>query len=133
MKYLGIDFGIKKIGLAYSDDNGILAFPFLILKNKKEIEKEIISILIEKKIENIVIGESVNQKGNLNDISKYIKEFVLNLERELEKNKINCNILFEKEWFSTIEARRYNNKKDIDHSAAAIILQRYLDKKNNDR
>ena len=46
---------------------------------------------------------------------------------KLENKELN--IFFEKEWLSTVEARRYDDRKDADDSAAAIILQRFLDKK----
>ncbi len=131
-KYLGIDYGEKKIGLATSDENGKFAFPFSILQNSKNKEKReeiinsIFKILKEKKIQNIVIGESLNLKGEENKLMKSIKEFAKELEI-----KTSSKVYFEKEWFSTLEARRFNDRKNADDSAAAIILQRFLDKINN--
>ncbi|MEA4910823.1 putative pre-16S rRNA nuclease [bioreactor metagenome] len=125
-KYLGIDYGSKKIGLATSDEEGKFAFPFSIIsnKNKEEAFQKILNVLKERKIENIVIGESLNLKGEENKILKETKDFAEKLEKE------NFKIFFEKEWLSTIEARRFDDRKDADDSAAAIILQRFLDKSN---
>ena len=131
MKYLGIDYGSKRIGLAISDEEARLAFPFKIIKNEnnknnEKLLKEIQNILKEKNIKNIVIGESLNGSGDLNKISKDIKTFA----SDLEKQNLDLEILFEKEWYSTVEARRLDNRKETDDSAAAIILQRYLDRIN---
>ena len=127
MRYLGIDYGSKKIGLAVSDEGGSFAFPFLIFSNisKENSIDKILKIIKDKKIERLVIGESLNLKGEENKILKDVKLFVEKL-----KEKIDMDIYFEKEWLSTIEARRYQDRKDADDSAAAIILQRFLDKEN---
>ncbi len=127
MKYLGLDYGSKKIGIAISDEMGMLAFPFKIILNKKKEDslEEILKIITDGDIQNVVMGESTNQKGEANKILEESKSFAKNLE---EKSK--CKIYFEKEWFSTVEARRYDDRHDADDSAAAIILQRFLDKES---
>lgn len=129
MRYLCIDYGLKKIGIAISDEEGKFAFPLSIIQNKKKEDplKEILNILKEKNIINVVVGESLNLKGEANEILKEAKIFSSNLKKE--NNELN--IYFEKEWLSTVEARRYDDRKDADDSAAAIILQRFLDKKLN--
>lgn len=125
MRYLGIDYGSKKIGLAISDEEGKFAFPFSIIQNKNKVEslEKIISVIRDKGIHSIVVGESVNLKGENNPILIDTLEFVDNL-----KKIIDIKINFEKEWLSTLEARRYDDRRDADDSAAAIILQRFLDK-----
>jgi putative Holliday junction resolvase len=125
MRYLGIDYGAKKIGLAVSDEGGSFAFPFLIFSNisKENSVDKILKIIEEKKIESLVIGESLNLKGGENKILKDAKSF-----SEKLKEKTNLEVYFEKEWLSTIEARRFQDRHDADDSAAAIILQRFLDK-----
>lgn len=129
MKYLCIDYGSKKIGLAISDDGGEFAFPFSIIQNKNKDEsiQKIVEILKEKNIRDIVIGESLNFKGEENKILSEAKDFIKTLKESFPEQ---VNIYFEKEWLSTVEARRYNDRKNADDSAAAIILQRFLDKEN---
>ncbi len=126
-KYLAIDYGSKKIGLAKSDENGEFAFPYKIIlnKDKENSLKEILEIIDKEKIDKIIFGESVNLKGEKNNIWEEMKDFV-----DLLSLKINIEINFEKEWLSTVEARRFQDRKDADDSAAAIILQRYLDRVN---
>ena len=125
MRFLGIDYGSKKIGLAISDEEAGFAFPFSILKNisKEDLVEKISEIIKEKNIEGVVMGESLNLKGEENKILKDAKHFA-----EMLKERTGLEISFEKEWLSTLEARRFQDRHDADDSAAAIILQRFLDK-----
>lgn len=127
MKYLAIDYGKKYIGLAVSDDMGLLAFPLDVYENNKDILNTIKKICQDKEIQNIVIGDSVDQDGVKNNIAKDAQNF-----SEILKNEINLNIYFEKEQFTSAHARHSGNDKKgrIDASAAALILQRFLDRLN---
>lgn len=139
MRYLGIDYGHKKVGLALSDEEGKLAFPFKIIPNDLELTDCVHNICGEENITAIVLGESHDLSGKPNKIMGSIEEFKRNLEAELD-----LPIYFEKEFMTSMFARggerkeRNNarkNKKEkggnIDDSAAALILQRFLDRKNN--
>ncbi len=126
MKYLGIDFGTKKLGLANSDDDNRLAFPVMILANDKDMMDSLIEIVAAYKITDIVMGESIDNKGIPNPVAKTARSFANSLELKLNK----VNFYFEKEWYSSVEARRVDGERDVDDRAAAIILQRYLDRKN---
>ena len=145
MKYLGIDFGTKKVGVANSDDDGRLAFPMMICPNDKTLMTDIIEIIRSMRIEVIVIGESLDGNGKPNPVARLTREFAIDLENEigdlherLAQNKNNSKlshladikIVFEKEWYSSVEARRIDGEKNVDDRAAAIILQRYLDRVN---
>jgi putative Holliday junction resolvase len=128
MKYLGIDFGTKKVGFAQSDDDGRLAFPLMIAPNDGSLIKDTLELIREMKFTTVVIGESVDGSGKLNPVAKEARKFAMLLE-----DLIDIKIVFEKEWFSTIEARKQPGKEgnhDVDDQAAAITLQRYLDKVN---
>lgn len=131
-KFLGLDFGSKRIGIAISDDDGKIAFPKTILNNDKKLFGNLGKIIKLEKISEIVLGESLNYKGEKNEIMKEIEKFKSKLEE-----KFNLPIYFEQEFLSSFQAR--NEKKStmkqlnnetmkIDDSAAAIILQSYLDK-----
>jgi putative holliday junction resolvase len=128
MKYLGIDFGSKKVGFAQSDDDARLAFPLMIAANDKSLLPDTLELIRELKINCVVIGESVDQKGKPNAIAKEARAFGAKIE-----NSLDVQIVFEKEWYSTLEARKQPGKEgahDVDDQAAAIVLQRYLDKVN---
>jgi putative holliday junction resolvase len=128
MKYLGIDFGTKKVGFAQSDDEGRLAFPLMISPNDAQLVKDTVELIREMKINTVVIGESVDQKGKPNPIAKEARGFGVKLE-----NACDVAIAFEKEWYSTVEARKQPGNEgnhEVDDQAAALVLQRYLDKVN---
>ena len=138
MKHLGIDYGSKRVGIALSDEGGTLAFPYKILKNDMSLLDTVHNICGQESVSAIVIGESYDLSGQPNKIMGSIEEFKRNLEAELE-----LPIYFQKEFMTTVEARgragkESNNARKVakaeqaaaDASAAALILQRYLDKKN---
>ena len=72
MKYLGIDYGKKRVGLAISDDLGNMAFPKAVLENDPELLKKIKEIILNEKVEAVVMGESKNFKGEPNKIMQEI-------------------------------------------------------------
>jgi len=142
MKFLGIDYGTKRIGVAISDENGTLAFPKEIVLNDANAMKRLSEIIEKENIGEIIIGESVDFSGKLNALSARIEVFILELQ---EKFKLPVNK--QKEFLTSVEARRYGSSKElspsqahskvkqiksgrVDASAAALILQRYLDKIN---
>ena len=128
MKYLGIDFGSKKVGFAQSDDDGRMAYPLMISPNDVNLFKDTVELIREMKFGIVVIGESVDAKGKPNPIAKEARAFGAKIE-----NAIDVKIVFEKEWYSTVEARKQPGNEGshyVDDQAAAIVLQRYLDKIN---
>lgn len=143
MRFLGIDYGTKRIGIAISDESGRIAFPKEIVLNDLNTFETIGKIIKKEKIDEIVIGESVDFSGKLNALSARIEIFI----KELNK-KFKLPIHKQKEFLTSVEARKGSDTKKtltqkqthsrlkdkkrghIDASAAALILQRYLDKKN---
>src|SRR3989344_1720724 len=127
MKYLGLDYGAKRIGVALSDDSGKLAFPHATLSNDGTLLEEIKRICHEFNINEIVIGESKNLSGEPNDIMKAIKRFA-------DKVRININlpIHYEDEFMTSRQAARYQGEHEaLDASSAALILQSFLDRNNS--
>jgi len=124
MKYIGIDYGEKNVGIAVSDDGGNLAFAKIVLKNDKHLLKNILKICDEEKIEIVVLGESLDFSGQPNLIMKDILIF----KNKLEKMS-GLQIYLEPEFLTSAEAERIQGKNDkIDASAAALILKSYLEK-----
>ena len=130
MKYLGIDYGTKKVGFAESDGEGKLAFPMMISENNKDLMRDTLEIIKGCGIDGIVIGLSLDKDGKENPVAAKAKAFGDELLEKLkEKNLSSIKIVYEKEWYTTVEARKQPDaKEDVDDAAAALILQRYLDK-----
>ena len=143
MRILGIDYGTKRIGLAISDEEATLAFPKEILPNDSNTFQALAEIIKNQNISEIVIGESSDFSGKPNMLSAQIEIFI-----SVVKEKFEIPVYKQKEFLTSVEARRSKNgnkkanssqvrsrvkksKTDyVDASAAALILQRYLDKKN---
>jgi len=127
MKYLGIDYGSKRIGLATSDDGGEFAFPLVVLENKNNVLDKVKEIITNEKIDIIILGESLDYKGKPNTIMKDIEKFKIAL-----KNKVGLPVHLEPEFLTTAEAERLQEDSvNLDASAAALILKSYLSKKND--
>jgi putative holliday junction resolvase len=127
MRYLGIDFGSKRVGLALSDEEGRLAFPYVVLKNDRTLLSEVERVCKEQKVRALVIGESKDFNGKDNPIAKKIAEFKTAIEKLTRKRAE-----YEPEFLTSVQAARWQGKTDkLDASAAAIILQSYLDRRGN--
>lgn len=126
MKYIGIDFGSKRVGVAVSDQSGSLAFPKVVLANDKKLLPLILKIVEEENALGIVIGESKNYSGEPNAIMSEVEKF----KKEIE-DKTDVEVYFEPEFMTSAQAVQLQGKNEmLDASAATIILQSFLDKMN---
>lgn len=141
MKYLGIDFGTKRVGLATSNEDGTLAFPKEVVANDANLIPHIANIVEDEDIATIVIGESRNEKGEANVLLEKSKAFAEHLQ-----SAVSIPVAFEAEYMTTMHAQKTAEfgevaredtaqkgklpKRDtlVDARAAALILQTYLDK-----
>ena len=133
---LGIDFGERRVGLALSDRLNLIASPYKTLQyvSENDLISKIKKIVAEKEVKIFVIGLPLNMKGKDSAQTKKVRRFK-NLLSILE-----LPIVYEDERFSSIIAKNSlvlqnvktgHNKSEIDRTAAAIILQQYLDKNSN--
>lgn len=123
MKFLGIDYGTKNVGIAISDEDGVMAFPKDTLINTSYLAEDILTIARNNEVRTVVLGESKDFYGQDNPIMKRITAF----KEKLEEGGVT--VVYENELYSTQEAAR--GQEDMpknDASAATIILQSYLDK-----
>jgi putative Holliday junction resolvase len=126
MKYLGIDYGSKRVGTAVSDADGMIAFPRITIDNDDKLLPGIMKLVTDEKIEHIIVGDTRTFSGASNDITEDAEKFIQTLTRETGKPVSRAF-----EVFSSIEAARYapEGTPHNDSAAAAIILQRFLDMK----
>lgn len=124
MKLLGIDFGLKKVGLALSE--GKLAEPFLVIKylGEDQLIQKIKKVVEEEKIERAVVGVSEGE------MARKAREFG-------EKLKKFVDVYFQDETLTTQDAisfsikagiKKEKRKKLEDAFAASLMLQEYLDR-----
>jgi len=127
-KYLGIDYGSKRIGIALSDDNGLIAFPRSTLMNDQTLIPILTELIQKQSVDVVVVGESKDKDGNDNPIMKKARRFALELEQH-----VAVQIYFEPEYYSSVEAKKGATNSFVDAGAASIILNRYIERaKNND-
>jgi len=123
MKYLGIDYGTKKVGLAISDDTGSVAFPRTVIPNDTYLFEKIEELLENEDIHQVVIGHSLMLSGKENPLMEHIHAF-----KEVLTHA-GFAVHLEPEFWTTAQAKRNTKDSMADASAAALILQSFLDKK----
>lgn len=126
-RLLGIDYGMKRIGLALSNSQGEMAEPFMIIHKLKELD----DIIPAKNIEGIVIGLPLQTDGKEGDIAKQVHLFA---NRVAEKYCLPVFLIderytskFASEYLSGKCMRQEKQKKVLDAYAAARILQKAID------
>ena len=134
-RFLAIDFGEKRVGLALSDPTKIIAKPFksISYNNQDDLLNKISLIIEQKNVEKIILGLPIGLKGQQTAQTNRVFEFY-----NLIKDKNDIQIVMEDERLSSVSAKKSlvlqniktgHNKALIDETAAAIFLQLYLDRK----
>ena len=132
-RYLAIDHGSKRIGLALSDPMKIIAKPFrtITYDNLDDFFNILFKIIKEEEVECIILGFPIGMNGQETIQTKQVLEFQKKI-----KLKINIPILLQDERLSSLSAEKSlieqkiktgYNKSEIDKTAAAIFLQQFLD------
>ncbi|MDI9355274.1 MAG: Holliday junction resolvase RuvX [Cyanobium sp. MAG06] len=91
MKYLGVDYGSKRVGIAESDEGGKIAFPITIVDNKTALA-DCLELIKALNIHTVVVGESLSLAGKENKINSKVKIFAQELQEQSGKD-----VVFEKE------------------------------------
>lgn len=129
---MGIDYGTRRLGVALSDEGGTLAFPKAIVPAGPEAPRQVAELAREEGVGEIVVGESLDFSGAANRVMAEISAFIRLLETQS-----GLPVRLEKEFLTSVEARRFRPEEKgkeprrVDDAAAALILQRFLDRHNN--
>ena len=132
-RLMGIDPGRKRIGVAISDENKIIATPYTtLIKNKySEFLKEIIKIFNENQIIGIVVGNPINMDGSSSQSSQSAKDLAINLSKDVTENvTLWDERLSSQGAFNLSNDLASNTSKKIsklDENSAQFILQGALD------
>lgn len=131
MKVLGLDYGKKRIGVAVSDDGGQIAFPHSVIENNEKVFDFLENLKQKETFQEIVLGDPGENS---------LKNEVVSFKKSLEEK--GFNVFLEKEFMTSLHTDMFTKTKPIarkvkqireekkDESAAALILQRFLDKNN---
>ncbi len=131
-RILALDVGTQRIGLAITDELGLIAHPLTVIKRKNDIQalQEIKKIIKEQKVKKIVVGMPYNFQGEIGTMGKKVVAFIEKL-----KTITDVPLIFWDESFTTTEAEtvlikadlsRRRRKKVVDKLAATLILESFL-------
>jgi len=129
MRYLGIDYGDKKIGLAFGDDDVHVAVPLDVIKNQGEETLQLLASRVETEgIDQVVVGVPLSTvEGPGSEQLVKTRQFITDLKKAIP----TIPIAEEDERYSTAEAIRLQRDQgaaaDEDAIAAMLILQAYFD------
>jgi putative Holliday junction resolvase len=131
-RILGLDIGLKRIGVAVSDPFGITATPLEFILNDEKVFEKINDLIKNYKISKIVIGLPLTLKGEEGEQARYTKELAENLKNHIPQD---IEIIFIDERFTSSlaektlsQTKKKNKKEKIDSLSAVFILQTYLDR-----
>jgi putative Holliday junction resolvase len=133
MRTLAIDHGTKRIGLAISDELGMIAQPleFVPAEPLEKFFARLKEIIAEKNVELLLLGMPRNMDGSYGPAATKVQEFAA-----LMKEAVSVPVKLWDERLTSAQANRYliqanvrreQRKEKVDKTAAAILLQSYLD------
>ncbi len=136
-RYIGIDYGVKRIGIAVSDPLGMFAVPLETISNNHNFWRDFKKLLEPYKIKAFVLGLPLKESGESYALTEEVKKF-----GETLKKKFNKDVVFFDERYSSsiaesqiIESvpskKKRRDKSLVDKKAAAVILQDFLNEKRN--
>jgi putative Holliday junction resolvase len=135
-RLLGIDYGLRRVGIALTDVEGTTAFGYTTLDAKKgRLLEEIGRIVDEEMVKGFVLGLPLRtDTGEPGEMAKAVLEFAEGLRKRFPR----LPVAFEDERFSSFAAESSlkaggwvpgkDNKAEVDKAAARILLQDYLDR-----
>jgi putative Holliday junction resolvase len=133
MRCLGLDIGDRRIGVALSDPEGILASPLTIIERTEDSQAlaAIIEIINKQDVGQVIVGLPRSLDGTLGGQAEKVREFAQKLA-----GQIKVPLEYRDERLTTVMAQRLKRasggkktrqKARYDAQAAALILQDYLD------
>lgn len=129
VNYIGIDVGLKRVGISFAHHELKIALPLDILTNDSHLIEKIISLIDEKEVGVVVLGLSLNNKNEHNTITSYVNHIGDSLKKHYSTA---IEIVFQDERYTSVEARKLTGKKNnIDAHSAQLILQSYINKMQN--
>lgn len=127
MKYLALDFGEKRMGLAGSDSGSVI-MPLEVVSVVSDDYDGLIQKINQYNPQYLIIGLPVSTDGQEKNSAKKVKQFV----QEIRNKIVVKNIKYTNEIYTSVEAQERANQigwkkgQPIDHFAAAVILEQFL-------
>ena len=135
-RFLGIDYGTVRIGLALSDPTGTLASPLPHLENKSisQVRSSLDELIQTHDISRIIVGLPRNMDGTYGPAAEKVRNFISQIQESLgtpiESQDERLTTVQASKQLSQIGLNHKELRKKIDSSSASLILQQYLDRKS---
>jgi putative Holliday junction resolvase len=132
MRYLGIDFGTKRIGLAlgYRENNLIFPLKTVVKKTNAQVMSELLSLIREYHIDGIVVGIPRDLHGQETLTTRQVKNFVTRLQKTtaipVETSDETLSSFEAEERLLDAQVPGSKKKAVLDQMAAVIILENFL-------
>lgn len=124
MRSMAIDYGTKRVGVALSDEAGMMGFPHQVYSNDGQLLNTLVALIEEKRVGEIVIGHSLGRDGAPNPLQAAIEGLMTDLTLA-----VGIPIHLEPEHYSTQAALRLQGRtKATDAAAAALLLNSFLER-----
>lgn len=138
MRYLALDVGDRRVGVAISDEGGLIASPLTVIYRASKAEDfgRIARLARERAVAGLVVGHPLNADGSAGPQAGRIERYAAALARALQEDGLDLPLTLWDEYGSTRRAQKAmiaagrkvkDRRERIDAVAAAVILQDYLD------
>jgi putative Holliday junction resolvase len=133
-RFLGIDYGTVRIGLALSDPTGTLASPLPFLENQspQQVTTALSELIQTHQIEGLVIGLPRNMDGTYGPSAQKVRDFIAQIQKSISLpiTPIDERLTTAQasKQLSSIGMNQKQLRKKVDSSSACLILQQYLDR-----
>ncbi len=138
MRVMGIDFGMKRVGVAVSDPLRIIAQGIETLENNSSLLARVTEVVKKMSVGKIVVGKPLKLSGQEGDSAIEAAKFAQKLRDRLKSESLDVEVVEWDERFTTTMAQRTQlelgvkkkerqKKGNLDRMASQLILQSYLD------
>jgi putative Holliday junction resolvase len=142
VKWLALDVGDRRVGVAVSDPTGLIATPLAVIyrKSKAEDFRQVARLVREQRVEGLVVGLPLQADGSAGPQAQRIQRYGLAMAAALQAEGLGLPLVFWDERMSTVQAQENmiaagrksrDRRARIDAAAAAVILQDYLDEQRS--
>lgn len=140
-KYLGIDYGLKRVGISVSDNSHKYAFQREHMLNDSKLYDRVLDLIRKEGISRIIIGYPLRFNSEKTHSTDDVETFREKLSSLLKKNSLEAELIYYDERFTSnlasynlansgLSKKKRQNKGIVDSISAQIILQDYIDSKS---
>jgi putative Holliday junction resolvase len=138
MRYLALDVGDRRVGVAVSDETGSIAAPLTVIRRASKVQDfaHIARLVRELEVGGLIVGHPLNDDGSAGPQAQRIERYALALAKDLQADGLDLPLTLWDESLSTRRAQQAmiaagrkarQRRARLDAVAAAVILQDYLD------